>query len=63
MPGPKVPHVKWTDELRSKLGKWGTYKKISFTEGVFNKEKDRIAPNKYETFNGKVKRPLGAFKL
>lgn len=63
MPGSKFPHSKWTDEFKNKLGKWGTYKKILFTESVFNAEKDKIAPNKYETFNGKTKRPLGAFKL
>jgi hypothetical protein len=45
-----VPHSDW-NKTAPKVGKWGTYKKITFTEEVMKKEKSKPAPTNYATYN------------
>lgn len=64
MPGPiYLPHTNWKQEMEKKAGKFGKYKKESFTESVFKKEKDRVPPTAYNVWDAKANRPLGALKL
>lgn len=45
-----VPHSDW-NKTAPKVGKWGTYKKITFTEEVMKREKSKPAPTNYATYN------------
>ena len=63
VPGPiYIPHSDWRQQFKLR-GKWGKYKKISFTESVFNSEKDKVPPSKYDVFHSKKNKPLGSIKL
>lgn len=63
-PGPiYVPHSDWRKNLTA--GKFGKYKKITFTEDQMKWEKNRrpAGPTSYDNHNLHLKRSLGAFKL
>ena len=57
-----VPHSDWKDNF-GRRGKFGKYKRSTFTDELMKIEKDKPSPQKYETSNFKVNRSPGAFKL
>ena len=57
-----VPHSDWKEQF-PRRGKFGKYKKMTFTDEVFKYEKDKPSPQKYDTKNWKVNRSPGNFKL
>lgn len=64
VPGPVyVLHSDWRKHLPLTRGKFLKGKKESFTDSIFKKEKHRVAPSAYNTFNNKEMRTLGALKL
>ena len=44
-----IPHTDWEKTNFKARGKFGKYKKITFTEEVLNFESKKVGPNKYET--------------
>lgn len=57
-----MPHSDWKDNF-GRRGRFGKYKRLTFTDDVMKSEKDKPSPQKYETSNFKVNRSPGAFKL
>ena len=57
-----IKHSEW-DKTAPKTGKWGTYKKISFTESVMTQEKSKPSPANYQTFNLHQEKILCALNL
>lgn len=57
-----VPHSDWKDNLKGR-GKFGKYKRMTFTDDVWKYEANKPSPQKYDTKNWKVNKSPGNFKL
>ena len=64
MPGAQyVPHRDWNKTNFKGIGKFGKYKKITFTEEVLKFEKSKAGPHHYTTYDYKKNKTQGAFNL
>jgi len=57
-----VPPTDWKENF-ARRGKFGKYKRQTFTDEIFKYEAPKPSPQKYETKNWKVNRSPGNFKL
>jgi hypothetical protein len=66
VPGPIYqPHTDWKEQLLkgNNKGKFGTYRRSTFTDSVMQSEAKKVAPNLYETAHYKHNKPTGALNL